>query len=67
MVVYLEMTTRDVTLFSMFYIYIIPSEVHFSVNCANQYPLSEQFHLMRMPHRCPVLQSKISSLSLQGV
>ena len=46
MVVHLEMTTKDVTLFSsMFYIRLsIPSEVHLSF--AYQYPLFEQFHHM---------------------
>jgi hypothetical protein len=53
MVVYLEMTAKGVTLFSsMFYIT--------DYQCANQYTLSEQFHLTRMPHRCPVLQSYLN-------
>ena len=50
MVVHLEMPIKDVESVLLRILYhrpSIPSEVDFSVNCADQYVLPDQFHLMR--------------------
>jgi hypothetical protein len=46
MAVYLEMTTKDVTLYSMYYITDYQYHLRLIFNCADQRSLSEQFHLM---------------------
>ena len=71
-VAYLKTTTKDVALFShvLHHLLSIPSEVHFSVNCADQYALSERVHLI-LEYKYHMIHIDVhfvvSAQSLQGV